>query len=353
MVSRARSSIAFVSLIGFSTVSGCKQPANEPGSTPGSAISSGPSPDFFAPLPGDYEKMTACAKQNFLWNQKVLATRYPAGQMPKLEAKDGLRLLFTALRDRLELKMDTKADQTPPNWRKVIHRRATLGKVEFIPEADSPYTGVFRGNQCGLLRLSVTGDPKDGPFNPGIAWKALIDHQPSADISALVSLDGQGTNTNFFANDYANMLRPSASLALKLAGAAFSTASKHPHKISPKFLAKYLSTGEEVTNPKAPILIFFSPTPIVNKLIPENSNRDFREEIEMKLKPGMPIFELLAVEPDASDQEIATDMDKFLQDPEYRRRAKKFGTIVVTSQFVASAWGDDGIMIRHHRFNDE
>jgi hypothetical protein len=40
----------------------------------------------------------------------------------------------------------------------------------------------------GLLRLSVTENPAQGAFHPGLAWKAFVDGKPSENVSALYTL---------------------------------------------------------------------------------------------------------------------------------------------------------------------
>ena len=41
--------------------------------------------------------------------------------------------------------------------------------------AGNPYTGLFQGADSGLLRLSVTGDPADRGFAPGLANVGHLD----------------------------------------------------------------------------------------------------------------------------------------------------------------------------------
>ena len=67
---------------------------------------------------------------------------------------------------------------------------------DFIPEADTPYTGIFKeGAKNIIIRLSAlrvvdfkklkigtSGEKADGKFMPGISIKILIDGKPSVNI---------------------------------------------------------------------------------------------------------------------------------------------------------------------------
>jgi hypothetical protein len=151
-------------------------------------------------LPAEYPSWTAKQKQEFLWQERILKSKYD--QLPPLKKIDVIGLFLTPLRS----KMDFASDETPPDWKKAIHAHASVAKIQWLPTENTPFTGLFRGADYGLLRLSLTGDPGDRGFAPGLAIKWLVDGAASEDFSALVSLTGQGSNYNFFANELSNIV---------------------------------------------------------------------------------------------------------------------------------------------------
>ena len=37
---------------------------------------------------------------------------------------------------------------------KLVHQQGAVAKVEFVPEGNNPFTGIFRGSQHAIIRLS-------------------------------------------------------------------------------------------------------------------------------------------------------------------------------------------------------
>lgn len=312
-------------------------------------------PANWTELAKDFELQSACAKQDFLWNTRVLPTVYESNKLPRLEGVGGLSLIWGAMLKKLGTKMDYLGDQAPDGWKKPLHRRSVLAKTQFIASENSPFSGLFQGAPCGFLRLSLTADPGNDEYNPGLAWKAFIDGKPSANISALVSLDGQGDNFNFFANEFSNIVPASDKLKLKIAARAFRTTSKHPHKIGTQGFAEFTRSGQVPENIHHPVRIFFVPDPSLSKRTPAQPARDFRPELmnESMFTEGTPLFHLYAVNEPNHNSVTAEDIDKAVDDAALRARAIKIGTLVGNSGFKASLWGDDGIFFNHRRFRDE
>jgi len=61
---------------------------------------------------------------------------------------------------------------------KAIHAHASVAKIQFVPADNTPYWIVWQADY-GLLRLSLTADPSDRGFVPGLAIKWLINRNPS------------------------------------------------------------------------------------------------------------------------------------------------------------------------------
>jgi hypothetical protein len=284
-------------------------------------------------LPTDYLSWSAKQKQEFLWNERILKSQYD--QLPSLKKIDVIGLFLTPLR----AKMDYASDEAPPNWKKAIHAHASVAKIQFIP-ADNTYTGLFRGADYGLLRLSVTGDPSDRGFAPGLAIKWLIDNTASEDFSALVSLTGQGKNYNFFANEFSNIVPVVRQIGPKLINLIFMRVTKYPTKISLKRLGEIDQQGRSVVHPVYPTQLFLVPSQTVQ--FSESPGRDFRHDLAT-ITPGTVLFSVYAIDSNQGDNQTPQS--------EQRRNTQLIGQIKTTSEFIASSYGDSRLFFRHQRFD--
>lgn len=280
-------------------------------------------------LPTDYPSWNAKQKQEFLWNERIIKTQY--NQLPPLQKIDVIGLFLTPLR----AKMDYTSDEAPPNWKKAIHAHASVAKIQFIPADNNPYTGLFSGADYGLLRLSLTGDPSDRGFAPGLAIKWLIDDTASEDFSALVSLTGQGKNYNFFANEFSNIVPVVREIGPKLINLIFMRVSQYPTKLSLKKLGEIDQQGRSVAHPLYPTQLFLVPTQAVQ--FSPSPGRDFRQDLAT-IAPGTTIFSVYGVETDNAQQS------------QQRHNAQLIGQIKTTSEFIASSYGDSRLFFRHQRF---
>lgn len=124
---------------------------------------------------------------------------------------------------------NTKGDAMKPGmlWghrTKLIHSVGTVGKVKFVPVAGNQFTGVLRGADYGLIRLSSAAKPSaDKPLGPGMGLKFLRDGIDSANLVAMFSVDGQPGDWDFFSHDFTTTIGPSDDSALKLVARKFAT----------------------------------------------------------------------------------------------------------------------------------
>ncbi len=284
-------------------------------------------------LPVDYLRWSAKEKQDFLWHERILKFQYD--RLPPLQKIDVIGLFLTTLRK----KMDDASDEAPPHWKKAIHAHASVAKIQFLPTHPTPFTGLFQGADYGLLRLSLTGDPSDRGFAPGLAIKWLVDGHPSEDFSALVSLNGQGKNYNFFANEFSNIVPVVNQLGPLLINLIFMRVSKNPTKLSLQGLGEIDQQGRSIASPHSPTQIFLVPSQTVQ--FPESPEHDFREDLAT-IAPGTMLF--LVYGTDSQTGTTAT------QQAENRSKAQLIGHIQTTSEFVASSYGDSRLFFRHPRF---
>lgn len=290
----------------------------------------------FASLHRDYLSWSGKRKQDWLWNERILPSKYD--QLPPLESIDIIGLFFTSMRT----KMDRLTDEAPPDWKKAIHAHGSVAKIKFSAAADTPFTGIFRGADFGLLRLSVTGDPSARGVAPGLAMKFLIDRAESANFSALVSLTGQGNNYNFFANEFSNIVPVVREIGPKLINLMFMRVTRYPTRLSLENLAQTDQFGQRDRAPYAPDQIFLVPD--ANVQFPPTPPRDFRDDLAT-LAPGTKLFSVYAVDPRNLSAE-------WIGKPEYRAQAQRIGEIFTTSEFVCSVYGDRQLFFRHQRFRN-
>lgn len=66
--------------------------------------------------------------------------------------------------------------------------QTTTTCTQFVPTADSPYTGGFAGSDYGIGRLSFAVKPTSDGIVPGSAWKFLRDgmHNTQSRVAKLL-----------------------------------------------------------------------------------------------------------------------------------------------------------------------
>jgi len=298
----------------------------------------------FPPLPSEYESWNASQKEDFLWNSRILKSKYD--ELPPLQKIDIIGLFFTILR----IKMDDLSDEAPQNWKKAIHAHGSVAKIKFLPTANTPFTGLFKGADHGLLRLSVTADPADRGFAPGLAIKFFVDSNPSENFSALVSLTGQDKNYNLFANEFSNIVPVVNSLGPKLINLIFRRVTRYPTKLYLQGLGQIDQKGNKESSPHFPYQIFLVPNPQVQ--FAESPPHDFRHDLAT-VGSGTSLFSVYAVDPgQVGDDDASNDVTEIDQSG-YRQKAQQIGSIETTSEMVASFYGDSRLFFRHQRFGNK
>ena len=165
-----------------------------------------------AQLPRDYQSKTASQKQEILFKQasqspyskkSILSKKGPSVlSMLKLFSTTYLAKSFTNPNDEFE---KTKV--------KLIHTYGAVAKVKFNVTKNTKYTGILESGALGIIRFSLA---KVGlPYSPGLAIKFLVDGEKSQNLFAMFSLEGQGSNYNFFANNFETEIADPTSSALK------------------------------------------------------------------------------------------------------------------------------------------
>lgn len=226
-------------------------------------------------------------------------------------------------------------DVAPVGHVKPIPPHGAVAKVAFKAEGNHKFTGVFEGNDCGLLRLSLTGNPEKHGVQPGLAWKTFIDGQPSQNVSALVSLNGQGKNYNIFANELSQYVRPEADDTLG-STLLFAFISSKPTQLMVNGMAEVKSNGEAVSRSLSPTPIFFVPKNDVKARFSTGAH-DFRKDL-LSLQAGTALYDVYATDMEIKNSLFTSTATRYAK--ERRSSAVKVGEIVLSSEFVASSFGD-------------
>lgn len=291
-----------------------------------------------ASVPANYESLKACEKQDVLW-QRIRQTEHRA--LPALRDFGALQLLAMS-KQEVGLKGSNHSDFAPKGWKKYLHGRGSIAKVRIVPR-DGAYTGAFQGADCGLLRLSLTYRPRGSrPVAPGLALKILRDGIPSANVSALVSLEGQGKDFNLFRHPMSNIVPVSAGFGQILVHRIFKRASSYPEELGTADLAGFDVHGAKVAEASVPRQLFFVPGDLPEFVLAEH---DFREDLS-KIPAGTTIYSLYAAPEKYRDFNYAEDYEN-KDSSVFLKESRHIADIVTTSEFIASEFGDDGIFFRH------
>lgn len=295
---------------------------------------------LIADIPKDYEKLGACAKQDFLWKE---IEKSKHSKLPKYEKMNVFKLVGMGFQSMTK-KVSHAYDVAPDGWKKYLHRRGAVAKVKIVAKEGSEYTGVFKGADCGLLRLSLTYRPtKKRDVAPGLALKVLRDKVPSANISALYTLEGQGKDYNFFKNPLSNIVPIGSDIGLKLVHSIFKRVSDYPEQLGAKDMAVFDSKGVKSGVINSPKQIFFVPTEAISNKFSEKKH-EIREDF-LTIDSGTTLYKIYAVDSKHNDFDYydysVEKMKEFLKD------SSEIGEVVMTSPFIASEFGDTKIFFKH------
>jgi hypothetical protein len=290
-----------------------------------------------ASVPNHYDELTACEKQDILW-KRIEGSIH--NELPPY-SKFGLVQLIKMSFQELQTKGNLHSDFAPERWQKYLHRRGAIAKVKLVPK-DSHYTGIFQGADCGLLRLSLTYMAAgERPVAPGLALKILRDHVPSANFSALVSLDGQEKDFNFFKNSMSNIVPASQSIGAKLVHKVFSKVTNYPEELMLEDLGAIGTNGEKVSSPQFPRQVFLIPSADLKF---SSTEHEIREDF-LSIPPGTVLYQLHAI-PDSYRNFNYTEYTPEKAES-FRKESVHIADIVTNSDFLASDFGDEGIFFRH------
>lgn len=151
----------------------------------------------------EYLAKSAEDKLADLWKEITADTT--SGSFPSAVELPGIFL------ESMEPTFQSPGDAMPPgklygNRRKYIHSVGAVGKVKYVAKSNK-YTGIFKGANQGLIRLSSAAAPtadSKSPLAPGMGLKFLRDGIDSANLVSMWSVAGQPNDWNFFSNTFFN-----------------------------------------------------------------------------------------------------------------------------------------------------
>lgn len=281
-------------------------------------------------LPNDYESRSGEAKQSYLWEQ-IIAKPYDVNNLPRIKLppiKDIMGLFSASF---LKKTFSYSSDIMQPDRMKAVHWAGTLAKAEFISTGNHPYSGLFQGAKM-MVRTSLAV-PSSG-FTPGIGMKWFVDGKASVNLVAMFSFDGQGDNRNFFEKVLSHRVPPPVSTVIQKLAFAFEKVKRHPFQLEPHFLAQVDAQGNLVKEMKSPYQLNFVPDSEVQNRFDYKSKIDIRKQFSDKLKTGDVLYHVYALA-GAGESPLS------------------IGKIVLTSEFVASRFGDEEFFIQHHMEESE
>jgi len=168
----------------------------------------------------EYLAKTAQQKQNELWTEITRDTT--PGSFPSPAVLAGL---FTA---DMKKSFDTDGDAMPAygilgTRTKFIHSVGTVGKVKFVSNGKHEYSGIFKGAQYGLIRMSSAAQPSSSqPLAPGFGLKFLRDKVDSANLVAMFGVNGTPGDWNFFKKDFTTHIGSAKGAALEAVACKFT-----------------------------------------------------------------------------------------------------------------------------------
>ncbi len=291
-----------------------------------------------ASIPENYESLKAHEKQDILWDE-VRATAYK--ELPEYK-KFGVMQLLSMSRQEIAKKENLYSDFAPKGWKKYLHRRGAIAKVKIVPREGQKFTGIFQGADHAFLRLSLTYKVTGSrPVAPGLALKVLRDGVYSANISALVSLNGQDKDHNFFQHPMSNIVPKGNGLGQSLVHKIFRKVSKYPEELVASDMAAINSQGEKIKDVVAPRQLFFIPS---TGLTFAHDAHDVRDDF-VSIPEGTTVYQIHV----APEKYQSFDYEKYSSEDvaAFVKESTHVADIVTTSEFIASGFGDDGMFFRH------
>ncbi|KAL4497161.1 hypothetical protein ABPG72_019481 [Tetrahymena utriculariae] len=208
-----------------------------------------------------------------------------------------------------------QSDSLPEGRKKLIHSVGVVGKVKFVAEPDTPYNGLFKGADSALIRFSLDKPPNYSKseaqntydnFALGLELQFLADGVFSANLVAMWGVNGVDT-FNFFDKKMSIHVPKAEDLQLKLGAKKFSTA-----------------------------------TPIVQNVAHIQTPADIKKRFTNYTREYSQVFTEI--------QQGTTALEVLAMDDPATGCLKKLGTLITTSEFTTSKFGDENLFFQHQNY---
>jgi len=236
--------------------------------------------------------------------------------------------------------MWNEGDELPTAWtgntrQKYIHSIGNVATVELVSSGTHPYTGLFKGAQYGVVRLSMAAEPSADVLNttPGIGLKFLRDGIDSSNLVAMFGVDGQ-PSWNFFANDFTNHIPAAESTALVLLADKFATATPYVQYVGLSDWGERTEDGQVEAEVRFPFMLRFEPTGELS--FDDAYHGDFQADLA-SIPEGSVLYRVYGL-----DQPQALGGTESL-----------IGELITTSPCVPSNWGDNHLFFRHQDMRED
>jgi hypothetical protein len=270
----------------------------------------------------EYRNGPAARKREVLWEA---VSREPFDPLPRMFASRIMTYIRLANRRGLRQAFHVTEDVRPPR-RKAFHPFGTVAQVRLEPVAGHPYTGLLQSGALGFARLSLARDPRT--YSPSAAFKFFIDGRPSEHLVLDQSIDEQ-TSRDFFERAPTNITSWPQRGKLKYGWYVLnwwlSPIADPLHQYLDN-LAMFTSDGAPVAEPRVAYRISFYAPPELHTT--PDARSDFRA-MAARIPVGAVLYQVYVTGSPGEEQQTHV------------------GTIITESPFVASAFGDQILSLRH------
>ena len=309
-----------------------------------------------------YSQLTGREKRDYLFEQGIRPTAYGNGTRPDVMcgllqfSKSALQSIANHL---LSTTLTRVSDEFEQPKLKLFHTYGATAKVQFTPEPNTPYTGIFSERAHGVARFSYAGPVVGIGVVPGLGIKFPIDGDyPSENLVVMRKLDRQQPLWRFFStrshnsvfhNAFTNILPAPrfTNLIMRTVQSRFETvveSGKGLHQPVDN-IASVHTNGSAVAPDSivAPYRLIFRPTAQV--VASSDPTIDFRDDLAQNIKTGTPIYEIFAL---SEAQESEWNKKGVTEVEELLPHGQKIGTIATESEFIASQYGDYRLFLKHN-----
>lgn len=300
----------------------------------------------------DYLALTAQQKQDMIYSRA--ATGALTSNFNNQYANGATQVFL----ESMDTTFDRFADEFPSGRVRAIHGRSALAKIKYTVVSNTlGLTGIYNtGAPNGVIRLSLAGDPTNS-FSPGFGIKFFVNGQVSANLVGMFSLDGQGANYNFFANQLKTRIaKPTTTnfltgIAADVGIARFETGAKPATQLDPDQPSYYNADGTpSAVTPKWPQALYLVPNPALNQSF-STAAHEFRSDL-LTIPSNTLLYTVYATLDAASCSKCGVGNAEPCPDifaVGGSCQVQEIGQITSTSTFVASPYVDNGVFFQHSR----